>query len=749
MPVSPLSPAGAGTSSPPKLSVGDKGPAVARLQQQLSAAGFNPGAADGDFGPATKAAVTAFQKDRGLVADGVVGPATHGALGRPAAGGAPAAPARTTTPSPTGPARSTTPTVPAAGPERTSAPTPAAPTGVRGWLSDLNVSEFLGTTVTGASPLSRTGVSPAQVLGGIRSGDLSISMPMKAGELASMDVGPGTSARMALSVKDGVIDFAKSRMVFEPPLRGPLGVRISDVQMRPDGRAEVDIPGLPNAIIGNPAPAKLSSFVESLQNASSVPVKVLGITVGDLRGGGGNGASPVDLGAARVTARNVTFQDGAVPLGNAGRIRFGADSKLELSGTLKDLSLKGRVSVADMDLAAGGTRLKGAHGTADFDARWIATGAVGANGLPSSGTLAAKLTNVSLGAESAVSRRPNGDFIELAQGQVSGGSITIAQAIKNGAPVGPADADLTFSQFDGTVTRAQLTVPDGTGTAQLALRDSRLKGSVAINNDQVHFAGDIALDGTLSDFDSTPAANGRSTHVDSAAVKGQAHVDFSTLSGMKLAGRAAVNVAATGVDIGQRGLSIQDASAAVSGTADVTLDERGLSLGNGDLRLSASAKDGKVNLGDSLSLDLKAGTHVDAALKQVVFGHRTVAMDLGETHLDAQLDGGKVKLPGGTPLELKDGAHLSFTFDRLSVPAQGIPTASGKMSLTANLGANEVDRASLARIPGLNLSSVSGVNQQLRVDLGRFSIAHDGRYEVRDLSMGVEATVDRLTGVIR
>jgi hypothetical protein len=140
--------------------------------------------------------------------------------------------------------------------------------------------------------------------------------------------------------------------------------------------------------------------------------------------------------------------------------------------------------------------------------------------VPTSGTLAAKLTNVSLGAESAVSRRPNGDFIELAKGEVSGGSITISQAIKNGAPVGPADADLSFNQFDGTVTRAQLTVPDGTGTAQLLLKDSKLKGSVAISNDQVHFAGDIALDGVLADFDSKPTASGRSIGIRPAPVRG-------------------------------------------------------------------------------------------------------------------------------------------------------------------------------------------------------------------------------------
>jgi peptidoglycan hydrolase-like protein with peptidoglycan-binding domain len=58
------------------------GPAdwVTFLQQALTAAGFNPGAADGDFGPATQQAVEAFQTAAGLGADGIVGDATWLAL---------------------------------------------------------------------------------------------------------------------------------------------------------------------------------------------------------------------------------------------------------------------------------------------------------------------------------------------------------------------------------------------------------------------------------------------------------------------------------------------------------------------------------------------------------------------------------------------------------------------------------------------------------------------------------------------
>ncbi len=58
------------------LSTGTRGSDVSRLQQQLTAAGFNPGGVDGVFGRKTRAAVLAFQHARGLGADGVVGPRT-------------------------------------------------------------------------------------------------------------------------------------------------------------------------------------------------------------------------------------------------------------------------------------------------------------------------------------------------------------------------------------------------------------------------------------------------------------------------------------------------------------------------------------------------------------------------------------------------------------------------------------------------------------------------------------------------
>jgi putative chitinase len=63
------------------LSLGSRGNSVTRLQRRLKKLGFNPGALDGDFGPATEAAVIAFQRSAGLLAEGIAGPRTLTALG--------------------------------------------------------------------------------------------------------------------------------------------------------------------------------------------------------------------------------------------------------------------------------------------------------------------------------------------------------------------------------------------------------------------------------------------------------------------------------------------------------------------------------------------------------------------------------------------------------------------------------------------------------------------------------------------
>jgi len=64
------------------LRVGDRGPAVQKIQQALIDAGFPLPrfGADGVFGAETKAAVRNYQRAHGLAVDGIVGPTTMGCL---------------------------------------------------------------------------------------------------------------------------------------------------------------------------------------------------------------------------------------------------------------------------------------------------------------------------------------------------------------------------------------------------------------------------------------------------------------------------------------------------------------------------------------------------------------------------------------------------------------------------------------------------------------------------------------------
>ena len=77
-PTTPAASANSGTTdtvSRPTIRVGARGPHVIFLQQKLRVA------ADGVFGTGTRNAVIAFQRSKGLIADGVVGPRTWAALG--------------------------------------------------------------------------------------------------------------------------------------------------------------------------------------------------------------------------------------------------------------------------------------------------------------------------------------------------------------------------------------------------------------------------------------------------------------------------------------------------------------------------------------------------------------------------------------------------------------------------------------------------------------------------------------------
>lgn len=120
------------------LGIGDNGPAVQWLQETLAAAGFDPGPVDGQYGPMTARAVSAFQNSRGLPPTGQDDDYTESFL-LPQQAAPPATPAPPPAASPI-PGAAPTPT-PAPVPRTPVAPTPTVmPTTPSTNLPSLNLS---------------------------------------------------------------------------------------------------------------------------------------------------------------------------------------------------------------------------------------------------------------------------------------------------------------------------------------------------------------------------------------------------------------------------------------------------------------------------------------------------------------------------------------------------------------------------------------------------------------------------------
>lgn len=215
-------------ASRPLLANGARGPEVAALQQKLARLGFDPGPVDGKFGPQTQAAVIAFQQERHLAVDGIVGPETWGALtpgrtpARPPDGFDPAPRSPSTPPAPIPSKGGGQPAVPSATPETVNAGAraplsngvPQYKQGDAAWggirLNDDDTISSAGCAITAAamavSAVSGVRIDPSQVdaqldrTGGYSAGCDSIGDWNKIGGVVSPPV--------SLSRKDGLTPAA-------------------------------------------------------------------------------------------------------------------------------------------------------------------------------------------------------------------------------------------------------------------------------------------------------------------------------------------------------------------------------------------------------------------------------------------------------------------------------------------------------------------------------------------------------------
>lgn len=443
-------------------------------------------------------------------------------------------------------------------------------------------SEFNAGKTSAAAPVQ---LDPAQAIKLVKNGKFQIEMPLPEGGLPGipLTVKKGTTVKLEGEVKDGKVNFDKTNVTFHPMLDGPLWMDVRGVKVSKEGQVSFDIQGAPDLQLTQKFPSDLSGLVNTVQGLTAkgkVGVGVWGIhladvsappigpkQVSDLMAKGGAGMAA--LNGAKISIQDAELNEGKLSLGSAGEVDVGPGSKFNISGTGTDLTLQGRANVKNVAINTAGVQLQGASGSTDLNLH-LTRAEDGTN------TLKTQLSNLNVDTQYAVSRRPNGDFIKLANGHINNGNLRLEESFKLGEDFTPTDlkthlSAVSLQDFSGTLEGARLTVPDRDGTAQVQLGRSTVAGNVDISADHIAFHGQVDAKARLKDFQGGlgPAF----VDVKQADIQGSGKLDLDTRGQFSLTdGNFGVkaDVTKAGLDGSGLGLPLQagvgaDVNARVSG----------------------------------------------------------------------------------------------------------------------------------------------------------------------------------------
>lgn len=658
------------------------------------------------------------------------------------------------------------------------------------------------TTAVRAPSQGEAILKPAELLKHVSNGDLSITLPMLEGEVIKGPLGMelasalrNTSVKLVGRVRNGQVDLDALKLSFEPPLDGPLWVEVPKLSIQ-KGRVTLTLKGFPDIKVGPKLAAPMADFVSALEQVPTSPtldVGFLGLdfsiktpevikTITDLSTSFIDKDRPA---SALFEVKNVTFDMNRVPLGG-GSMHLDAGTRAQLSGTLEHLRLTAKGGFRGLHIDQDGVEVKGGKGSAAIDVQYLKTG----QGM---GAVLTRLDKLNLQVESAVSRRTNGDVLELGQGRLKGGSISLrTKLMGNGVvPTTPTSAvleRLSIEEFEGTLTGARLTIPDGKDTAQVQVESGRMKGSLTIDDERILLNGKLDVNGQILDYQSETAPDG--TFVDAAHIglRGGGVVNVDTSRGMSMDG--SVNMSATfnpsklgveiaegsrvtidtqhfdanrsklvakgsgqaelrlaNVEVGAAGVTLKAEKATLQGAvSNVRLDSsQGLFFAKTNkLALNAKLSGGQVSFGDTIQLNLnKGGVGFESVLTEAAFGGgRLQARFAKGTTLEAKLEEGSISVDD-KKVQLGAGTAMRVEFDDLFIDSQGLPTAQGRLGLVARLGNRELDLPTVEALTGTKLTAA----EVLRVD-SKFSIHPDKTFELEHLQFtaGLEGGARSLKG---
>ncbi len=604
------------------------------------------------------------------------------------------------------------------------------------------------TTVMGAQQVGATSkpsvqLDPMAMLGNLHTGDINIELPIDKSLLKHplVNVRDGANAKVRLAIKDGQIDFKKSRVSID----GVSAVGILSVRgayLDDKGELHLDMTGpdinITKAAIGDKRiPRSMEKFAQAVDRHYG------GAKNAEKSSEASESGSSQRFSRLRFTGKGVSLRpDRALSLGEGNNINFQPNTKIDVEGNLSRVSVSGRVGINNVALKAGDTAVNLGKGDVDLKA----TAFYGGDGLRAG--LSLDKLNLDVNRISH-SMNDTGGGVDLRNGQVRDGSIAVQVQVDS-----QGKTTIPFLQTKGEFSAETIRYDDGGrllegGNVQFGLdaRSSLTEAGVEL--------GDVKIDNLSGDVYklSLTDSSGKTVKLEDARVDGfeltrtkKTDGTFTHDGGVK---RFEGTIEG---DIDYEGMGVTGSTSFERTTAAGNVSfERGKLTANfevteGSGRTKTVLDRSKVSLGDMGELTIAAGTQADFALAS-----STIGASMKETQMEAngklkgRLESGYLKLGGAGQISLDDA---SIDLDLKSIDkreGETLPRFKGDLKLSVDSDI-QLEQGMLRRA---GITSVKGAEGKISLDLKDASLNGDGKLRVQRAGVELEASVREISGRIQ
>jgi uncharacterized protein involved in outer membrane biogenesis len=351
--------------------------------------------------------------------------------------------------------------------------------------------------------------------------------------------------------------------------------------------------------------------------------------------------SAIKFADAQVEIKDARFKAGRMEL-PGGALDINDATRLSLSGNLKSATLSGRVEFNSLEVQQDAVALKAGKGAADLRVQFNTQG--------DKVSVSTTLSKLNLQTEYAVEKRANGDYIQLAEGQVKGGMLSMvatASLDEKGVPkdLKTADVRLSIPSFTGTMGGGRVTVPGAKGANSVyEFGRAKVSGEVFVDRSNIRFQGDI------KEFDAVARgvkakAEGASVDVEYAHLKGSGKVAFSNTEGLNMEARVQdVDVRVRNAQAGGDGYKVAAQRTLIAGSGTMKFRSSGDMSLEGDLRVESGVA-ARLKA-DEAHANADGGAHVLARVNRVDFSKKNGLRVVGSGTVDVNLDQVRARIGG-------------------------------------------------------------------------------------------------------